>query len=529
MNYTRPQLATMLEPIRKAFLDAKSRNVELRYVTEITKDNISYCKELMTIVDELRHLDGIKGSFMVSEKEYLAPIILFEKGKVATQIIYSNVKEIVEHQRYVYDTLWSKGIFAENKIIELEQGIKQDFIETVKDPVEAQMIGFDLIISATEEILIIFSTANAFYRQMKVAGTMQLLKEAASKRGVNIRILTPKDERIKQTVQVLMLPEDQQRQQQQKREAGRERIDIRYIEPALQTKTTVLVVDKKFSLSVELKDDTKDNSYEAIGLATYSNSKSTVLSYSSIFEGLWAQTELYQQLKVAHEQLKIHDKMQKEFINIAAHELRTPIQPIIGLTEVLYSKTKDTEQRQLLDAVLRNSKRLQRLTEDILDVTKIESQSLQLRKEQFNLNGVVADVVEEYSNRIKKDNNNVNLLYKPNKDIILVEADENRLTQVISNLLSNAIKFTNEGTIFVSVEKKDDQTIVSVKDTGTGINPEILPRLFTKFATKSQTGTGLGLFISKSIVEAHGGKIWAENNADGRGATFSFTLPIEAR
>src|SRR5919202_446953 len=142
------------------------------------------------------------------------------------------------------------------------------------------------------------------------------------------------------------------------------------------------------SLVMELKDDTKSTFHEAIGLSTYSNSKAGVLSYVAIFENLWKQSELY-------EQLKTHDKMQKEFINIAAHELRTPMQPIIGLSEIVLSKTKDEEQVKLFEVINRNAKRLQRLTEDILDVTKIESQSLNLKKEQFNLNQVISNAIED--------------------------------------------------------------------------------------------------------------------------------------
>ena len=332
MNYSRPELAIVLEPIRKAFLDAKNRSVALHYITEITKDNISYCKELMTIVDELRHLEGIKGNFMLSESEYLSPIILFEKGKIAQQLVYSDLAQIVKQQQYFFDTLWSKAIPAKDRIYELEHGVQLPFIETIRDPVEVQMLGLSCIQSATEEILIIFSTANAFYRQLVVAGGMRLCKEAALERNVKVRILTHKDDRIDEIVQELS---QEQPQKEQRRQGGqqlqRRRIDIRYTEPVLQTKATVLVIDRKLSLSVELKDDTKDNSYEAIGLATYSNSTSTVLSYASIFESLWNQTELY-------EQLKVHDKMQKEFINIAAHELRTPIQPILGLSQVLNLK-----------------------------------------------------------------------------------------------------------------------------------------------------------------------------------------------
>jgi signal transduction histidine kinase len=237
-----------------------------------------------------------------------------------------------------------------------------------------------------------------------------------------------------------------------------------------------------------------------------------------------------EKLESANEQLKVHANMQNEFINIAAHELRTPIQPILGLSETLKSEIKDNEQLALINVISRNAKRLRRLTENILDVTRIESKSLKLHKEQFNLNDVIVNTINyitanKYFNNKKDD---IKILYDSDIDISL-KADKERLSQVIFNLLSNAIKFTNGegGKISVIAEKKDNQLIVSIKDRGTGIDPEILPRLFTKFATKSFEGTGLGLFISKSIIEAHGGKIWAENNSNGKGATFSFSLPIK--
>ena len=370
-----------------------------------------------------------------------------------------------------------------------------------------------------------------------------LKKQLAEGRRVKIRILTPMDDIIKEKAQ--KFKEQQQYHQQ---------IDIRNIESLLQTKVTILLVDMKFSLTVELKDDTKETSYEAIGLATYSNSKPTVLSYVTIFDTLWKQVDLYGELRDLYEHLEIHDKMQKEFINIAAHELRTPIQPILGLAEVLSSKTGRIEQyNELIDAIIRNAKRLQRLTEDILDVTKIESNSLILNKQQFNLNDIITNTINDII--VKKDFNseNVKILYEPSNNIqdkknnnILVQADRSRLTQVISNLLSNAVKFTKKGTIRVTTqieeeeEEQDDQNdyrdsdnyggnkvvVISIKDTGSGISPEIFPRLFSKFASNSFEGTGLGLFIAKSIVEAHGGKIWAENNADGKGATFVLSLPI---
>jgi signal transduction histidine kinase len=182
-----------------------------------------------------------------------------------------------------------------------------------------------------------------------------------------------------------------------------------------------------------------------------------------------------------------------------------------------------------MEAIARNASRLQRLTNDILDVTRIETQSLKLNTERVNLNELISDLIEDYRNEIEKTNKDIKILHEPQNQIIDVEADKNRLTQVISNLLSNAIKFTMKGTIRVTEEAKDGKALVSIKDTGQGIDTEIFPRLFLKFAAKSETGTGLGLFISKSIVEAHGGKIWAENNdtSDGKkGATFTFSIPL---
>jgi signal transduction histidine kinase len=243
--------------------------------------------------------------------------------------------------------------------------------------------------------------------------------------------------------------------------------------------------------------------------------------------------ESNKKLESANKQLELHDKMQKDFINVAAHELRTPIQPILGLAQVLRSRRDKAnnndkevaEEVYLLDVMIRNAKRLQRLAEDILDVTKIESHSLILHKEKFNLIDLMYEVIQDFKNQI--NNGKVKLIHEFDKDFIFVEGDRSRISQVVYNLLGNSLKFTKEGAISIIVEKKDSQAIISIKDAGTGIDYEILPRLFSKFASKSFEGTGLGLFISKSIIVAHGGKMWAENNADGRGATFSFNLPIK--
>jgi len=234
-----------------------------------------------------------------------------------------------------------------------------------------------------------------------------------------------------------------------------------------------------------------------------------------------------------YEKLKESEKLKDDFVNIAAHELRTPIQPILGLTQILRSRTNDNEQRQLLDTILRNAQRLQRLTQDILDVSRIESKSLELDKELFNLNEMISNAVADY-NRVIKENKgttNLKLEFTSPKEDIFIEADKSRINQVISNLLSNAIKFTKEGTITTAVVPNSNKIVVNVNDTGSGIDSEVLPKLFTKFsttATKSKTGTGLGLFISKNIIEAHGGRIWGKNNySSGKGATFGFSLPLQ--
>jgi signal transduction histidine kinase len=347
-------------------------------------------------------------------------------------------------------------------------------------------------------------------------GVIEIAKEAIEVHNIRVKMMVPSHKSVEQTIVHL-----------KQNDRNDDKIDIRYIEQTdtntAENKTTILIVDRKVSLVIELKDDYKEVFEEAIGFSIYSNSQTAVSSYIAIFNNLWVQTELYQQLKESHKRLKLQE-MQKEFINIAAHELRTPIQPILGLSQFLQSKINDNEQRGLIDIISRNAKRLQRLTEDILDVTKIESQSLQLKKERFDLNEAITNILEEYQSQVKKTND-VKTVFT-SEDNLFVEADKGRLTQVISNLLSNAFKFTQEGSIIISVKKVNHSINISIKDTGSGIDPAILPVLFTKFAKeKLSPGTGLGLYISKSIIEAHGGIIWANNNRDGRGATFAFSIP----
>jgi len=240
-------------------------------------------------------------------------------------------------------------------------------------------------------------------------------------------------------------------------------------------------------------------------------------------------------LQNANEQLRQHDKIEKEFINMAAHELRTPIQPILGLADVLRDYVTDSHQSKLLDVIMRNAKRLQRLSCDILDVSKIESSLLKISKSKIDLNEKIKNVINDVENGYDDGNNsNVKIIFEP-KETIFVYADKDRIHQVLSNLLNNAIKYTKNGIVTINTSiangsnnnaNDDKEAIVTIMDTGCGITPEIMQKLFSKFVTTSSHGTGLGLFISKGIIEAHGGRIWAENNSNGVGSSFSFSLPF---
>ncbi len=400
----------------------------------------------------------------------------------------------------------------------------------------------NMIENANSEILLLLPTPNAFIRQEK-AGIIQLLRQAVKKYNVKVRILMP-------STSTALLKQQSQIESKDNTLPSHKNLvgffSMRYIQPMIDSapKSTILVIDKKQSLVVELKDDTKTIFDEAIGLSTYSNSKPGVLSYVAIFENLWLETKLYEhirnvneELQKANEHLKINDKMQKEFINIAAHELRTPTQAILAFADLL---PLYPDNKELTIMIQRNAKRLQRLIKDILDVTKIESQQLILRKEIFEIHDLTS-LITDYRQQLEKlyTIKKIRLFSKfPEDKEVFLYVDKERISEVISNIIDNAIKFIEkEGIIHIHVivqrngNKERDYAInnyvlVIIKDTGIGISEEIFPRLFTRFASKSMNGTGLGLFISKSIVEAHGGNIRAENNKNGNGATFTIRLPL---
>jgi len=493
------------------YIKARNRGVKIRFITEITKNNIHFCKELRKIVGELRHLNDLKGSISVSEIEFIGTTTWREK-QLLTPVIYSNSKEVLEQQQYIFDILWKKSIDFGKVITELETGIMPEVIETSSNPADIQNKVFSLLDSANNEILVLFATSNAFHRQDH-AGSLEKLKEIVNEKPwISIKILSPKDVTIEKKIEDLNV----------------NNFNIRFIEPI--SKVSILIVDRHQFLIAELKEDKNQKLTEdTLGFVTYSNSKPTVLTYASIFDALWKQTDMYKQLQK-------HDEIQKQFINTAAHELRTPIQPILGMVDVIKSNLKDERYIEWLDVISRNARRLKKLAEDILDLTIIESNSLISIKEHFKINDAIIEVIDNYKKN--KEGKIVNFDFKFDNDFD-VFADRNNISRVISNLINNSVKFIPPfSTIYLNIKSNEicvgkeirkQFIIISVKDRGIGIRGEILPKLFTKFTTTSFQGLGLGLYISKNIIESHGGKMWAENNKDGKGATFYFILPLNGQ
>jgi two-component system, OmpR family, sensor histidine kinase VicK len=502
----------------------RQRGIKQRYIFEITKQNVLYCKNLMNMRNdnnnnslEVHHMNDIDANFALNETEYLGSITISEHNQ---QAIYSNVTEIVEQQHSIFETLWNKSIPAEDIVEEIEQGIEPEFFEIIVDSQKATEIYLNLAKSLQKEGLLLFADNRALVRAEKL-GILYYLIKASSQKHAAIKIICPLDESNSEIV----------------KQISQQAPDVKILNGG-SSQSGLFIADQKECLRFDLKDPKAAEFSQAIGFIVHSNSKSSVSSSRSMFELIWNEHVQYQKIK-EYERQKEADKIKDEFINIAAHELRTPIQPILGLTQIIYSMIdKDAsqyqkeKQKEMLEVVIRNANRLQRLSEDILDVTRIESQNLNLKLERLNLDEIIANAIND-AKRSHQIKDNVSLLYQrdkyDNNDCLFIHADRGRLNQVISNLISNAIRFTKEGSIIIHANKEENENkvgIVSVKDSGIGIDPEILPRLFQKFATKSYQGTGLGLYISKSIIEAHGGKMWAENNLDGKGSTFTFSLPL---
>lgn len=517
VDETTPSLMTEMDVLKEGFVAAKKRGVKLRCITEITKSNLSYCKQMLTMVDELRHLDGIKSNLYLNDIGCLSPATIHEKGVPASKGIYSDIKEVVEHQLCLFETLWNVSVPGEQRIEQLDEGIEHEFFQVISNQKKVSQVFTHIVESMENEALILIPTDRIMIGLDKLGIIKNIIKTSMEKEAT-IKIICPVSEKNIKLINKI----------------NEEAPSIKILNAENNSLFCMCIIDRIKILGIEVRHSDTDSFSKAIDFALYSNRKLAVNSFRSIFDILWNE-------RVLNEKLKANDRAQKDFINIAAHELRTPIQPIIGLSEVLRQRKLEgqLQQDKILDTIIRNAKRVQNLSEDLLDVARIESNSLSLKKEKFNLNQLILNAITDSRNYIASENmssnnNNINIepIFKEKVDIYL-EADKNRINQVILNLLVNAIRFTKKGTITITIETKereyddvgDKVVVIAIKDSGTGIAAKIFPKLFTKFASVSQGGTGLGLFISKNIIEAHGGRMWAENNQNDNGATFSFSLP----
>ena len=477
---------------------------------------------------KIRHVkELLADSFALSDKSFLFTIENVEEGKKIANVLSSNDKLYLDHYDIVFENLWKKGIDIEDRIKEIEKGYNFT-IETISNSIESLKFSKELLQAVKEEMLIMLASSSSFFRMEKNIGISVL--ENLADQNIKVKVLIPSQIELHDKI-------NQIRRKYSK-------IDFRLLPSNNETFIGITIVDRQKVLIHEIKDDNKIKYTDSVGMTLYIEGESTAMSYLTIFNSLWKQTEIYEKLEKAYEKSQIHEKMQKEFINVAAHELRTPIQPILGFTEHLKSKITDKEQSGFIDVIHRNTKRLKKLSDDILEVSKIENNLLVLNKESFRIKDISSQLISDFKNEAEAKNIEFEITVNDDNDFFIY-ADKEKISQVISNLISNSIKFIIDkkgGKISISVEKRTNydedndycdiihsnvyETVIIIKDNGIGIDEKILPMLFTKFASKSFQGTGLGLYICKNIVEAHGGKIWAKNNEDGKGTIFEFSLPL---
>jgi signal transduction histidine kinase len=524
-------------PITKGHYDMSKRGVRIRFITEVTRENLVHCKELMNF-GEVRHLDEIKGNFGILDGKYYQAGAKTNISLPPPLLVHSTVKAMVEQQQYFFEMLWDKAIPWVQRIEEIEYGIKRDVTKTLQNTDDIQKLSLQLIRSAKSNILLIQSDFKIAQDEYTDKLFHVIDEKLANDKQVKLKILLPVvNESDRDEDRLINLASHQ-----------KENIEIRYLEKELQNQVSILIVDDKFLLSsaFEHKMRAMEKKTPSItkGLATYTNNEPTVLSYVHIFEALWKQSELYQTIKESNAKLQRFNESQKEFIDIAAHELRNPIMPILNVGIDLQSswgEFKDSEKITMIDTIVRNARRLRRLTEELLDTAKIENHLLTLKLENYDITKQIVEIIQDYdSNQMRKNHHKKDersfikfmVDCEDDKEII-INADKSRISQVIVNLLDNAVKFIGRrrpkeivATINEIVGEKKE-VIVSVSNTGNIIDHSMLPKLFQKFSGISDTGTGLGLFICRGIIEAHGGRIWAENKVNGLGTIFSFSIPLK--
>ena len=473
----------------------------IKWVTSIDEADAPIVERCLRMGISVRHTSRLPPlSFGCSTNALVASIQTEGQGLSMRNVLTSNEPAYVNHFRMVFEEIWKNGIDAERRLEELKQGLERSDVEIIQNARESMNTAWQLARPA-KEILMLFSTPKAFIRQVN-SDLADQMKEVIGNTQTKVKLLVPEDESIAPLVEEVkrLLPS----------------VELRTMNKSLKTKISILVIDRNKTMVFETKDDSREELYESLGITAFTESKSLGESFATIFDGIWKQTELY-------EQLEIHDKMQRDFVNIAAHELRTPVQAIINYAEL--AKSYEDNREEYYDKLLKSVLRLHKLTEDILDAARIESKTLRLNKEVFLLNDVLRSSVDEQRRAAAKKGLK---LHMEQPEPVYIFGDKTRIGQVLANLLINAVKFTDRGSIRVAarLNRLQGKVTVRVTDTGIGIDRAMVPVLFARFMAKSESGTGLGLFISKSIIEAHDGRIWVERSEPGKGSTFTFDLPV---
>jgi signal transduction histidine kinase len=543
----------------------------VRWITYIedNKEHLDLIKNFLNIGIKIKHTSRLPPlNFAISEKQFVGIIEKIADGKMFQKILHSSEPLYLDHFHSIFEELWSNGVEADLRIRQIQTGTASEMSRIIEDSIEAKKLLLHLMKNAKKEILAVYPSSKAVDIQKEIGALDILVKK--SQENILIKILSPKNVNLDKLTSL---------DQSEETDGILESIIVREILGQQEFKPTILMIDRKHVLAMELRDNKKSNFEEATGLTTYSTSHPTVVSYISIFESLWEQIDMSIGLSMANEKLMQTEQMERDFINTAAHELRTPTQAVMGYAELgnevfdeLVKNSKvieDDELRRIIsylqkhfEAIYRNSVRLEDLINNLLDVSRIEStlvNSLSLHIEKLDLVREIKESVEnQFDQKIKSKNIEITFINDSFNEQCWVDADKSRLNQIIHNLIGNAIKFTNQnGSIDVIIKdnvlnskgtdtgktdsmtannkndiqkKKEDKKVIeeifiSISDTGKGIPPQIESKLFNKFVTTSETGTGLGLYIARNLVEAHGGRIWAFNNNDGVGSTFIFSLP----
>jgi two-component system, OmpR family, sensor histidine kinase VicK len=486
-------------------------------------------------------------------------------------LLISTDPAYTRHFQQFFDQLWSCGMNAGSRIDEIRSGTELTEFEVIGNPEEAMKRIWDGITEAHEVLMLLSSPG--MLRLQDRAGTLRIMKELVETRpmGISIRVLVPSDGEVEppppeegENKMVAPLPPPPAQPVD-----PRKKLELRYMDKSLTTCPNMLIIDRERCFILETKSTASDDLYHSIGITTYTKSQSIANSNAAIFESLWKLSEMFQKLAS-------REKSQEEFIKIAAHELRTPVQAVLTYSEIAMAAEGDEKKEEAegrsgredgsknspaSTGIYRNALRLKNLVDDLLDVARIENNTFQIYPEPFALNRLIMNVVEDFTNSTRREEDDLDIVFETGggreeeeeeaagaekegekeeeeeeqqQEDILITADKERLTQVLSNLLRNAIEFTKQGTIVVSLQKvvsgapssSHSAVEVTVRDSGRGIDPAIMSLLFSKYTQKSRFGSGLGLYLSKSIIDAHGGRIWGMNNEGDRGATFGFSIPL---